>query len=95
MFLDLAIHDFDMVRFQVGEVEEVYATGGVLIEPELKEFGDIDTDVVTLKFANGAIGVDRQQPQGGLRLRPAAGGILLERHSHGKQRSREHHGDKG
>ena len=56
IFLDLAIHDFDMVRFQVGEVEEVYATGGVLLKPELNEFGDIDTDVVTLKFANGAVG---------------------------------------
>jgi myo-inositol 2-dehydrogenase/D-chiro-inositol 1-dehydrogenase len=27
-----------------------------LIEPELKEFGDVDTNVVTLKFANGAVG---------------------------------------
>ena len=56
MFLDQTIHDFDMARFQVGEIEEVYAIGGVLIEPELKEFGDIDTNVVTLKFANGAVG---------------------------------------
>ena len=56
MFLDMTIHDFDMARFQVGEVEEVYAMGGVLIEPELNEFGDIDTDIVTLKFANGAVG---------------------------------------
>ena len=56
MFLDMTIHDFDMARFQVGEVEEVYATGNVLIEPELKEFDDVDTAVVTLKFANGAIG---------------------------------------
>ncbi len=57
IFLDLAIHDFDMARFQLGEVQEVYAAGGVLIEPKLKEFGDIDTDVVILKFANGAVGV--------------------------------------
>lgn len=56
MFLDQTIHDFDMARFQVGEIEEIYATGGVLIEPKLKEFGDIDTDVVTLKFTNGAMG---------------------------------------
>jgi myo-inositol 2-dehydrogenase/D-chiro-inositol 1-dehydrogenase len=56
IFLDLAIHDFDMVRFQLGEVEEVYAAGGVLIEPKLNEFSDIDTDVVILKFANGAVG---------------------------------------
>ena len=56
IFLDLAIHDFDMVRYQLGEVEEVYAAGGVLLKPELNEFGDIDTDVVILKFANGALG---------------------------------------
>ncbi len=56
IFLDLAIHDFDMVRFQLGEVQEVFAAGGVLIEPALNEFGDIDTDVVILRFANGALG---------------------------------------
>jgi myo-inositol 2-dehydrogenase/D-chiro-inositol 1-dehydrogenase len=56
IFLDLAIHDFDMVRFQVGEVEEIFATGSVLVEPKLKEFGDLDTDVVSLKFVNGAVG---------------------------------------
>jgi myo-inositol 2-dehydrogenase / D-chiro-inositol 1-dehydrogenase len=56
IFLDLAIHDFDMVRYQVGEVDEVYAMGSVLINQELKEFNDVDTDVVTLRFANGAVG---------------------------------------
>jgi len=56
IFLDLAIHDFDMVRFQLGDVEEVYAAGAVLVEPKLNEFGDLDTDVVILKFANGALG---------------------------------------
>ncbi len=56
MFLDMTIHDFDMARFQVGEVEEVYATGSVLLEPELNEFGDVDTNVVTLRFKNGAVG---------------------------------------
>jgi myo-inositol 2-dehydrogenase/D-chiro-inositol 1-dehydrogenase len=56
IFLDLAIHDFDMVRFQLGDVVEVFAAGGVLLNPELNEFGDIDTDVVILKFKNGAVG---------------------------------------
>jgi len=56
MFLDMTIHDFDMARYQIGEVDEVYAIGNVLIDPELETFGDIDTDIVTLKFANGAIG---------------------------------------
>ena len=56
IFLDMTIHDFDMARFQVGDVEEVYAMGGVLIDRRLNEFGDIDTNVVTLKFASGAVG---------------------------------------
>jgi myo-inositol 2-dehydrogenase/D-chiro-inositol 1-dehydrogenase len=56
IFLDMTIHDFDMARFQVGDVEEVYAMGGVLIEPALNELGDIDTNVVMLKFVNGAVG---------------------------------------
>lgn len=57
MYLDMTIHDFDMARFQVGEVEEVYAMGSVLVAPWLAEAGDVDTDVVTLRFANGALGV--------------------------------------
>jgi myo-inositol 2-dehydrogenase/D-chiro-inositol 1-dehydrogenase len=56
MFLDLGIHDLDMVRYQMGDVEEVYATGAVLLNDELKEFGDIDTGLILLKFANGAMG---------------------------------------
>ena len=47
---------FDMIRFQLGEVDEIYAMGGVLVNPELNEFGDIDTDVVVLRFTNGALG---------------------------------------
>jgi len=57
MFLDMTIHDFDMARFQVGEVEEVYAIGNVLVAPQLTEAGDVDTNIVTLKFTNGAMGV--------------------------------------
>jgi myo-inositol 2-dehydrogenase / D-chiro-inositol 1-dehydrogenase len=56
MFLDLGIHDLDMIRYQMGEVEEVYATGAVLINEALKEFGDIDTGIILLKFANGVMG---------------------------------------
>lgn len=56
MFLDMSIHDFDMVRYQIGEVEEIYAIGNVLVTPYLKDIGDVDVDIVTLKFTNGAIG---------------------------------------
>jgi myo-inositol 2-dehydrogenase/D-chiro-inositol 1-dehydrogenase len=54
----MMIHDFDMARFQAGsEVTEVYAVGSVLIDPEIGKAGDVDTAIVSLKFANGAIGV--------------------------------------
>lgn len=57
LFLDMMIHDFDMVRYLVGsEVEEIYAMGAVLVDPAIGEAGDVDTAVVTLKFANGALG---------------------------------------
>ncbi len=67
MFLDMSIHDFDMARYQIGEVDEVYAMGQVLVAPELTEIGDVDTDVITLRFANGTLGVidnSRQAPYG-------------------------------
>ena len=58
IFLDMMIHDFDMARFQAGsEITEVYASGAVLIDPEIGKAGDVDTAIVTLKFANGAIGI--------------------------------------
>ncbi len=57
LFLDMTIHDFDMARFQVGEVDEVYAAGNVLVDPAIGQAGDIDTALITLKFANGALGV--------------------------------------
>jgi len=56
MFLDMSIHDFDMARFQIGEVEEVYAIGNVLVAPYLKDIGDVDIDIITLRFANGTLG---------------------------------------
>ncbi len=57
MFLDMTIHDFDMARYLSGsEVVEVYAAAGVMVDPAIGEAGDIDTAVITLKFANGAIG---------------------------------------
>lgn len=58
IFLDMTIHDFDMARFLLAdEVEEVYAQGGVHIDPAIGAAGDIDTAVVSLRFRNGAIGV--------------------------------------
>lgn len=58
LFMDMAIHDFDMARFLLNdEVAEIYATGGVRVNPAIGEAGDIDTAVVLLKFASGATGI--------------------------------------
>ncbi|MGI5898730.1 MAG: inositol 2-dehydrogenase [Christensenellales bacterium] len=56
IFLDMTIHDFDMVRYLSGsEAQEVYAAGAVLVDPAIGEAGDIDTAVITIKLENGAI----------------------------------------
>ncbi len=57
IFLDMTIHDFDMARYLIDdEIEEIYATGGVMIDPAIGKAGDIDTTVITLRYKNGAIG---------------------------------------
>jgi myo-inositol 2-dehydrogenase / D-chiro-inositol 1-dehydrogenase len=58
LFMDMTIHDFDMARYIMGsEVVEVNAYGAVLVDPAIGEAGDIDTAIISLKFANGALGV--------------------------------------
>ncbi|MDQ6671233.1 MAG: inositol 2-dehydrogenase [Chloroflexota bacterium] len=57
LFLDMAVHDFDMARFlMASEVEEVFSTASVLVDQAIGEAGDVDTAVTILKFQNGAIG---------------------------------------
>lgn len=56
--IDMTIHDFDMARYLAGsEVTEVMAYGALLIEPDLAQYGDVDTTIIMLKFENGALGV--------------------------------------
>ena len=56
LFLDMTIHDFDMARYVTGsEVVEVYARGGVRVDPQIGEAGDVDTAVVLLEHANGCL----------------------------------------
>jgi myo-inositol 2-dehydrogenase/D-chiro-inositol 1-dehydrogenase len=57
IFLDMAIHDFDMARFLIGsEVDEIFTLGGVMVDPAIGAAGDVDTAVVLLQFTNGVIG---------------------------------------
>ncbi|MEE9534024.1 MAG: Gfo/Idh/MocA family oxidoreductase, partial [Acidimicrobiia bacterium] len=57
LFLDSSIHDFDLARWLMrDEVAEVQTFAGTLLLPELKQFGDVDSGVVNLRFSRGAIG---------------------------------------
>ena len=58
MFLDMTIHDFDMVRYLAGsEVTEVTAYGAALSGAGYDQYDDVDTAIVMMKFENGALGV--------------------------------------
>src|SRR5918993_755791 len=50
VLLDLVIHDFDFLRWALGEVERVYARGILG-----REYNRLDYVLVTLHFENGAI----------------------------------------
>jgi inositol 2-dehydrogenase len=56
-FVDVTIHDFDTARWMVGEIDEVSAFGTALSDPAFAEIGDIDTALVVIRFAGGALGV--------------------------------------
>lgn len=58
IFMDMTIHDFDMVRYLSGsEVVEVCAFGAALSGAGYEQYDDADTAVIMLRFENGAIGV--------------------------------------
>ncbi|MFV0458662.1 MAG: inositol 2-dehydrogenase [Actinomycetales bacterium] len=55
IFRDMMIHDFDMARFFLGDVVEVQAIGANLISEGIKEAGDVDSAMVLLRGADGAL----------------------------------------
>ena len=58
IFLDMTIHDFDMACFLTDrDVEELYVNSAVLVDPAIGELGDVDTAIITMKMANGALAV--------------------------------------
>jgi len=58
MFLDMAIHDFDMARYISGkEVKEVFAAAAVKVDSEIGDAGDFDTAVITLIFEDDTLAV--------------------------------------
>jgi inositol 2-dehydrogenase len=57
MLIDMGIHDFDLARWFMGEVNTVSTVGATIAYPELATVGDIDNAVTSLVFASGKLGV--------------------------------------
>jgi scyllo-inositol 2-dehydrogenase (NAD+) len=58
IFVDVGLHDFDLARWLMDDdVTEVFATGAVLVHDVLREVGDVDNVVATLRFARGGLGI--------------------------------------
>ncbi len=58
LFMDMAIHDFDMARYMMDKkVVEVFAKGLVLIDEAVATAGDVDTALTTLTFEDGTYAV--------------------------------------
>lgn len=57
LFLDSAIHDFDLARWLMSdEVTEVQSYCSNKTMPELKQYHDVEACVVNLRYAAGAVG---------------------------------------
>ncbi|MCB8879904.1 inositol 2-dehydrogenase [Acidisoma cellulosilytica] len=55
LFRDMTIHDFDLARYFAGDIVEVQAFGGNLVDPAIKAAGDIDAAMVTMRSASGVL----------------------------------------
>lgn len=58
LFRDMMIHDFDMANFMMGTPPvSVSASASCLVDPAIGAAGDVDTAVVTLRYADGRLAV--------------------------------------
>lgn len=57
LIVDMAIHDFDVIRWMMGdEVERVYTETASKVYPELVEVGDVDNAMINVRFVNDGLG---------------------------------------
>jgi inositol 2-dehydrogenase len=56
LFMDCGIHDLDLARWYMGDIESVYSIGGVLAYPEMEGIGDVDNCMTSVRFKSGCIG---------------------------------------
>ena len=56
LFRDMAVHDFDIIRWLTGkEIVEIYAKGSNNGDPDIGAVGDVDTSSAVLTLADGTI----------------------------------------
>lgn len=56
IFLDMAIHDFDLGRwFLDSEARSVFATGGCYVSEDFAQHGDVDNATALIEFQNSAM----------------------------------------
>ncbi len=57
LILDMAIHDFDLLRwFMNDEIQRVYTEVASLVYPELLDVGDVDNAMINVRFEKGGLG---------------------------------------
>jgi len=57
LYLDSAIHDFDLARWLMGaEVVDVSAFAGALVSDEVRSHAGVDSALVNLRYVNGRLG---------------------------------------
>ncbi len=57
LIVDMGIHDLDSLRWLMGdEIQRVYTETAALVYPELRDVGDVDNAMITLRFVRGGLG---------------------------------------
>ena len=69
IFVDMSVHDTDMVRWMLGAPKalRVFSTGTIAVHEGLRECGDVDNGVAVVEFEGGRMAViyaSRTQPHG-------------------------------
>ena len=91
LFRDMMIHDFDMACWLMGSApDKVTAIGTSIVDPEIGKAGDVDTAVVTLRFADGRIAVIQNSRRAVYGYDQRIEFLGSRRTSFGRQRAREH-----
>jgi myo-inositol 2-dehydrogenase / D-chiro-inositol 1-dehydrogenase len=55
LFRDMTIHDFDLARYLMGDIQAVHAIGANLVDPAIAAAGDIDAAMITLVASSGTL----------------------------------------